>query len=187
MSMPEPLSLAANGLPAAPDKVSTQSFLKFHLEPDMTALLPVQHLVEILKVPLGQITAIPHLPGWIMGVYNWRGEILWMVDLGQLLGLTPWSQQATAAPHYATLVLEAPVEEVPQMTLKRPRLGVVVHRLEDIERLDPDTLQSPPGAVVTDALAPFLKGYWVTAQGDMLSWLDTLAFFAQMPKAHFTL
>jgi len=60
-----------------------QQFLRFHLVPDTTALLPVRQMSEVLTVPIAQVVPIPHTPAWVMGVYNWRGEILWLVDLVQ--------------------------------------------------------------------------------------------------------
>ncbi|GBF83604.1 chemotaxis signal transduction protein [Aphanothece sacrum FPU3] len=69
------------------NRSSLEQFLRFDLVPDTTLMLPVAQLTEVLTVPLGQIVPIPHMPPWVMGIYNWRGEILWMVDLGHLLGL----------------------------------------------------------------------------------------------------
>ncbi len=39
--------------------------------------------------PLGRVTPLPNLPGWLMGVANLRGEIVSVVDLKAFLGLAP--------------------------------------------------------------------------------------------------
>ncbi len=75
--------------PTEDDLNEKEQFLRFHLVPDTTLMLSITQLTEVLTIPVGQIIPIPHMPAWVMGVYNWRGEILWMVDLGQLVGLTP--------------------------------------------------------------------------------------------------
>jgi positive phototaxis protein PixI len=152
-------------------------YLRFHLHPDTNAMLPVAQLTEVLSIPLGQIVAIPHLPAWVMGVYNWRGEILWMVDLGHLLGLTPWYQQGMTASHHRALVLhsgQGNKRDQGQM------LGLVVSGVEDIEWCDPAQIQSPPASAVTASLAPFLRGYWLK-NGEMLVTLDGEAILAAMP------
>ena len=156
-------------------------FLRFHVLPDMTALIPIEQLTEILKVSLPQITPMPHLPEWIMGVYNWRGEILWLIDLGNLIGLTPWYQQENPPSTTSVIILDVcRTTEEDGMSENLP-LGLLVHRVEDIEWLNTDQLQSPPASMVTEELAPFLCGYWLDAQGDMLSLLDGNAILDRMP------
>lgn len=39
--------------------------------------------------PLGRVTPLPNLPGWLLGVANLRGEIVSVVDLEAFLGLAP--------------------------------------------------------------------------------------------------
>ncbi|HEY9652883.1 MAG TPA: chemotaxis protein CheW, partial [Coleofasciculaceae cyanobacterium] len=69
---------------------ASEQFLRFHLLPNTTALLPIEQLTEVLTISRDQVVPIFHMPPWVMGVYNWRGEILWILDLGHLIGLTPW-------------------------------------------------------------------------------------------------
>ena len=82
-----------------------QQFLRFHLMPDTTALLPVHQMTEVVTMAINEVVPIPHLPAWVMGVYNWRGEILWLVDLGHLIGLPPIHQQATGRSTYTAIVI----------------------------------------------------------------------------------
>lgn len=155
-------------------------YLRFHLKPDTNAMLPVAQLTEVLSIPLGQIVPIPHLPAWVMGVYNWRGEILWTVDLGHLLGFTPWYQQAMTSSHHRAIVLHS------AQGTKRDQgkmLGLVVSRVEDIEWCDPAQIQSPPASAVTASLAPFLRGYWLKDNSEMLVTLDGEAILAAMPQS----
>jgi len=153
-----------------------EQFLRCYLVPDALVMLPVSELTEVLKIPVGQITPIPHLPAWVMGVYNWRGEILWMVDLGHLIGLTPWSQQAVSTSSYTAAILS-----VTDGT-ERQTLGLVVTQVQDIELCDPGQIQSPPPSAITPELAPFLQGYWLKSNGEMLACLNPTAILAAMPS-----
>ena len=166
---------------------SQQQFLRFHLEPDTEAMIPVSQLSEVLTIALGQIVPIPHLPPWVLGVYNWRGEILWMVDLGHLLGLTPWHQQSTRRSHYRTIILNGEVgyhEKQKKSGFKsqdrNQMLGLVVSQVEDIEWCNPDDIQSPPTASVNAKLIPFLRGFWVKPNGDIISTLDGQSIVANL-------
>lgn len=90
----------------APNFVGEQ-FLRLYLDSETGALLPITQLTEVLNVPCSQVMPIPHMHSWMMGVYNWRGEILWLVDLAHLVGITPLYQQALTSSSHTVIVLEA--------------------------------------------------------------------------------
>ena len=122
-----------------------EQFLRFRLAPDTTLLLPVTQLTEVITIPLGQIVPIPEMPPWVMGVYNWRGEILWIVDLGALLGLTPWHQQPQVTPIYRSIVLHGGKASQRVPKAQRQHLGAVVTGVDDIEWCNPKEIQSSFG------------------------------------------
>ncbi|NJN59596.1 MAG: chemotaxis protein CheW [Leptolyngbyaceae cyanobacterium SL_5_9] len=158
----------------------TEQFLRLHLFPSATVLLPIQQLSEVLTLPTGRVVPIPHMPAWVMGVYNWRGEILWTVDLGHLCGFTPWYQQATNVSSFPAVVLQA--RSSTAGSARNQMLGLVVSRVEDIEWCDPEMIQPLPRTTVSPQLAPFLRGYWWKAGGDMLAVLDGEAIVRAMPQ-----
>lgn len=173
--LPLPSDLAASS--------ASEQFLRFHLLPNTTAVLPITQVTEVLTIPRGQIVPIFHMPPWVMGVYNWRGEILWMVDLGHLVGLTPWYQQAISAANYTAVVLQVGSKQITATNSKSQMLGLIVNRVEDIEWCNPDGIQSPPASSVTPDLVPFLRGYWLTSNSEMLIVMDGQAILAMMPKS----
>lgn len=162
---------------------TNEQFLRFHLLPDTTALLPMEQLTEVLTIPRSQIVPIFQMPPWVMGAYNWRGEILWMVDLGHLLGLTPWYQQGMSTSAFNAVVLQADTNSTASRNRKSHKLGLVVNRVEDIDWCDPNSIKPPPSSSVTPHLMPFLRGYWLKPNGDMLLLLNGQAIIAAMPRA----
>ncbi|AOY83297.1 MAG: chemotaxis protein CheW [Moorea sp. SIO1G6] len=153
-----------------------QQFLRFHLVPDTTALMPINQLTEVLTIAVGQIIPIAHMPPWVMGVYNWRGEVLWMVDLGHIVGLTPWHQQPVNTSHYTSLVLHIQSHD-PKSVKYNQMLGLVVNRVEDIEWCNPDLIQPLPSSSMNPELAKFLQGYWLKHGGEMLVVFDGKLIF----------
>ena len=152
--------------------------LKFKLYPDTSAMLPIDRITEVVKLQLAQITPIPQLPSWVMGVYNWRGDILWMLDLGQLLGLDSWYlHQHDRASHPAIIL--SPNRQVKDES--KIHLGLVVAGVEDLEHCEPTAIQAV-GAGVNARLSSFLRGYWLKASGEMILALDGQAIAAAMPK-----
>ncbi|MDJ0601336.1 MAG: chemotaxis protein CheW [Crocosphaera sp.] len=184
MVQPEfsPVHSATTSL-ATQERDQLEQFLRFQLVPDTTLLLSVSQLTEVITIPLGQIVPIPQMPAWVMGVYNWRGEILWMIDLGALLGLTPWHQQPQITPIYRSIVLHAGTSSQKVSKTRRQQIGAVVSRVDDIEWCHPNAIQSPPASAVNSSLAPFLRGYWLPPGGEMLVVLDGEAILAAMPKS----
>src|SRR4028119_505422 len=122
LSVQEPLLLPIDSASLQ----ASEQFLRFRLFPNTIALLPVPQLTEVLTIRSSQIVPIFHMPAWVMGVYNWRGEILWMVDLGHLVGLTPWHQQANSSSIYRAIVLQARSNQSTSNKLKSEMLGIVV-------------------------------------------------------------
>ncbi len=164
-----------------------QQFLQFLMEPDTLSMLPMAQLSEVLTIPLGQIIPIPHMPPWVMGVYNWRGEILWMLDLGHLLGLTPWNRQSSSRANYSVIVLNGNGDYDPKNPPRRQNrpernqmLGLVVTKINDIEWCDPDDIQSAPGASVSSLLIPYLRGFWVSPGDEMFVVLNGQAIISQL-------
>lgn len=176
---------AAGALTTAQSAQVGQQFLRFHLPPDTAAMLPVQQITEVLTIPIASVVPIPQMPGWVMGVYNWRGEILWMVDLGQLIGLTPLHQQVTSRSNYTTIVIHSAGQTSDKQTTSktaRKALGLIVSNIEDMEWCNPDEIQSPPLPAITPELVPFLRGYWLKSNGEILVALDGNSIIAGMPQ-----
>jgi positive phototaxis protein PixI len=162
-----------------PDK---EQFLRLYLVPGTAALLPIQQVTEVLTLAPGQIVPIPHMPAWVMGVYNWRGEILWMVDLGHLCGLTPWYQQSISASVHKAVAMNIREDHGRSSRTKGQMLGLVVDRVEDIEWCNVDEIQSLPLSTVNPEFARFLHGFWWKSNDDMLAVLNGEAILRAMPK-----
>jgi purine-binding chemotaxis protein CheW len=62
-----------------------QQYICFYLQNTQFAF-PLQHTLEITYRT--EITPLPNLPDWVLGICNVRGEIISIVDLAQILGLT---------------------------------------------------------------------------------------------------
>lgn len=176
-SMPLPWNVApALGLVPSDPQEPQQQFLSCSLGGGTHVLLPVIHLVEVLNFPLDQVTPIPHLPPWVRGVYNWRGEVLWVVDLGQLIGLPSVSESLGFRPHAQLVIVQGGAGDHPVT------VGILVVQVGDLERCRWGDIQSPPATAVTPELAPFLQGYWLKGDQEVFLCLSVEAMLAAMPQ-----
>jgi positive phototaxis protein PixI len=162
-----------------------QEFLKFHLLPETTVLVPINQLIEVITVPFNQVIPIPELPSWVMGVYNWRGKILWLIDTGDLVGLGAKSEALSLNNTYNVVVLKS--EDTATTTtgndFSYKTLGLVVDRVEEIEWCYSSDIQTPPSTGVNPGFLPFLQGYLIKPAGDIMVIFDGESIMSTMPQS----
>lgn len=156
---------------ASQTQEQTQQFLSFHLPPDAQAMLPTEQLTEILSLAPSQIVPIPDLPPAVMGACNWRGEVLWLVDLGQLLGFEPLHAQGFYHAHYSIIVIHD----------RGKIVGLAVHQVGQMILCDPAQIQSPP-TQITPELTVCLRGCWLRPTGEFFLVLDGMALIESFCK-----
>ena len=64
-----------------------RQLLVFAIETNEFAV-PVENTTEIALVP--ELTRMPNVPEWLMGIINLRGDIVSLVDIKSFLGLGPF-------------------------------------------------------------------------------------------------
>ena len=156
---------------------SKEQFIKFHLKPETTAMLSLQQLTEILTINVKEIVPIFQMPAWVVGVYNWRGEILWLVDFGYLVGLVPCYQQIPTSTQ--TVIVLQPDAET---TGNSNQLGLIVNQVQNIEWCHQDWIQSSLFFKVTPQLLPFLCGYCLKPNGETLAVIDGKTLVSKLQK-----
>lgn len=122
-------------------------------------MVEVESILATLQVPREQIVAIPDMPIWVMGVYNWRGEILWIVDLAQHLDLID--------PVYLP---QSPLISVLITQVENLRMGMIVGQVYDVISFSLEAIDSVPSA--TQALASVLRGAVLDQKGSIFLWLE---------------
>lgn len=146
------------------DQARSEQFLSFKL-PSNLALLATQKLTEVLTLTPQQIVPIPDLNRQIMGVCNWRGEVLWLVDLNAILNGDPLPPlQGT---HYSAIILNHNGQTIGLVISQVTQMVWCSHR--DIQNL-PQTQQTLP--------SPFIQGYWVSPQSETFLVLNAAEIFA---------
>jgi purine-binding chemotaxis protein CheW len=118
---------------------------------------------EVMSVYLDRITPIPNASPFFLGTYNWRGQVIWVADLGQFLG--------------DRILVNANGNEVAVLIVEDQELvmGFAVHAVANTEWLDVNQMSAshdlPP------AMRPFIKGVYALAGPDKaeLRLLDRVA------------
>ncbi|MHC5676447.1 chemotaxis protein CheW [Nostoc sp.] len=152
-----------------------EKFLSFNLGVMDTGVISLQHITEVLQVSLPEICGVPEMPNSVLGIYNWRGEMLWLVDLEAMLGYPPISQGANLLSIMMGIVLEN----------KGKHLGLLVRQLIDIEWLDTKQMKPPTSELFYPESSPFLQGYFINDSDQMIFNLDAITIIqAPMWRIH---
>lgn len=151
-------------------------FLRFSFSRDETALLPLMNIRQVMNVPSQNILPVPAMPDSVVGIYNFRGEMLWLVDLGLQIGqgVTTKGDRLTAQPSFqpasqfsgSSRQLSGRMAIVIQA--QGQSLGLLVPDVMDIESHHPKQLQPPAIDLFPPGLLPFMQGYLVRSSSPVL-------------------
>jgi positive phototaxis protein PixI len=137
-------SLDALGLDPLPPETNLSKLLRFPLGVQESALLPLEQIAEIIQVNLAEILPVPEMPSCVLGICNWRTEMLWLLDLNHLVGYPSLTAAGT------------PVAIV--VTVNEYAVGLVVKQVDDIELHDLQQLQRSAPGLFPPKLLPFVLG-----------------------------
>jgi positive phototaxis protein PixI len=157
-----------------------QQFLRFSLASGMTLLVEIDRVVELISIPIERVVPMPHLPSAVKGVYNWRGEILWIVDLSGLLGVAAPPQSYRSLQPTIVMGERATVERSFTVSADRDRtqaIGFIVKEIAEIEYYDAERIRSPLPDWIDPNLAKWLRGWWESTSGEIFLILDVSAIF----------
>ncbi|HEY9642674.1 MAG TPA: chemotaxis protein CheW [Coleofasciculaceae cyanobacterium] len=141
-------SPGSEGTPLDPSPETRQRLLRFSLDHQDSALLPLAQIAEILRLAIAEIVPIPDLPHWVLGIYNWRGEMLWLIDFNALVGYPSIAQQQQRTTSVFGMVVQD----------QQQALGFIVPQVQDIELHDLQELQPAVANLFSPDFLPFVLG-----------------------------
>jgi|GEM_PF-743745 len=122
-----------------------KKYLRFMVGDRLTTLLALDNIREVVKISSQKVLAVPHTPDWLMGIYDWRGDLVWLTDLNRLLGFG----RSSLAIGGMMISLQ-----VQQRTL-----GLFIPQVEEIEQHAADRIQAPVPGLLPSHLLPYVQGY----------------------------
>jgi positive phototaxis protein PixI len=142
-----------------------QKFLSFNLGVKDTAVISLEHITEVMQISLAEICGVPQMPSSVIGIYNWRGEMLWLVDVEEMLGYSPLFYSANMLSKMMAIVLQ----------IDGKSLGLLVRHLMDIESLDSRQIKPTSGELFSPEISSFLQGYFINPADELIITLDAAA------------
>jgi purine-binding chemotaxis protein CheW len=133
--------------------------LRFEVPSGNEFALPASGVREVMSVFLDRITPIPNASPFLLGTYNWRGQVIWVADIGQFLG--------------DRVLVNADQNEISVLIVEEQEIvmGFAVHAVANTEWLDVKQMHTATNIPI--AMNGFIKGVYAMA-GDKPSELRLL-------------
>lgn len=138
--------------------------LRFDVPSGNEFALAASGVREVMSVYFDRITPIPNASPFLLGTYNWRGQVIWVADLGQFLG--------------DRVLVNTNQNEVSVLIVEDRELimGFAVHTVANTEWLDVNNMVATDRNV-PEAMRSFVKGVYATSNTERpeLRLLDRVA------------
>lgn len=141
------------------EQLPGESYIRFQLTPESEALFSMEWVSESLIVSSKQVTPIPNLPEFFLGLIGKGDRVFCLVDLAHLLKLP---SPILSSRYYQTIVIRVNQNfqdlGLSDSSINREiLLGLAVHRIQGTSRLQPEDLLSTVGEDLSN-LTPYLQG-----------------------------
>lgn len=135
------------------------SYLRLQLNSQLLALIDLNQVQESFVIPSREITTIPNVPDYVLGLMTSRSEVFFALDLAHLIGLSP---EIINCRQYQVIVVKTSVadessKETSEQSDNPSFLGLVVNRILGVSRFIYDDFDSSNKDIPTE-LSPFVYG-----------------------------
>lgn len=130
-------------------------YLRFQLTNEINALLDLSYIQESLTIDSSQITAVPNLPEYVVGMMSSRNQVFLALDLAHLAGFSP---ETINQRQYQTIVAQINSGKNNLQSNEVNLYGLTVKSIQGISRILPEQFNSATTSV-PDTLRPFVTGF----------------------------
>lgn len=145
-------------------------YLRFQLTDKITALIDLSYVQESIIVDSTQITLVPNLPEYVMGLMSSQNQVFLALDLAHLAGFAP---ETINQREYNIVVAKVALEQNNLPTDGFDLYGLTVKRILGVSRILPEQFDSSMVSV-PEILRPFVRGSIKESQvgsEELQSWL----------------
>lgn len=126
------------------------------------ALLDAEIVTEVITISTEDILSVPQMFYCVLGIYGWRSEMLWIVDLENLLGYPPPLGENNANQELLVMVVQ----------IQGQSIGLVVSGIDNLIEHDLSKFKSSSPEIFSEDVLPFLHGYFTSLDNDIIMLID---------------
>jgi purine-binding chemotaxis protein CheW len=126
--------------------------------------LPAFGVREVISTLADRITPIPNASPCLLGTFNWRGQVIWIADLGQFLG--------------DSLLVNVDRGEVSLLVVEEQEtvMGFAISNVADTEWLKINQMAITQS--IPEGTSAFVKGEYSLGEGKFLHLLDQVSILS---------
>ncbi|MEM1170951.1 MAG: chemotaxis protein CheW [Cyanobacteria bacterium P01_H01_bin.35] len=151
---------------------SSQQFISLEVTKTVEVILSTRELDEVITLDHRTILQIPGMPTVVVGVFQWQGEILWLVDIAYLMGFEPLLSTGYYEQKF----------RVVKVKFRDSYLGILVQKvgnLIDVKSKDISTIEKQK---TNSLVEKFLQGTCKNSAGEKKMILDIEAIIEYIEK-----
>ncbi len=131
------------------------------------ALLDAEVVTEVITISSEDILPVPQMFYCVLGIYSWRSEMLWIVDLENLLGYPPPLWEESTNRELLVMVVQ----------FQGQSIGLVVSGIDNIIEHDLQQFKPSSPELFSEDVLPFLHGYFTSKNNDIVMLIDAEEIF----------
>lgn len=155
------------------DQSQVSRFLAFRLCQDIEVMVEIAVVLATLDVSRDRIMPMPGMAAWVLGSYNWRGEILWVADLPQFL--RPMDRQTDP-----TAISDSGWHSIVVIQTDGLALGIAVEKVYEVRSFSQNAVHPQSELSIRQILRPFISGSVIDETGSLYPLLDMKIICEQM-------
>ena len=170
------LSLSTN-IAEGSDSKQIRKFLQFQLGTNEKtyqsssrgdiALLDAEVVTEVITISSEDFLPVPQMFYCVLGIYSWRSEMLWIVDLENLLGYPPPLSEEATNQELLVMVIQ----------FQGQSIGLVVSGIDNLIELDLQQFKPSSPELFSEDVMPFLHGYFTSQNNEIVMLIDAEEIF----------
>lgn len=131
------------------------------------ALLDAEVVTEVITISPNDILPVPQMFYCVLGIYGWRSEMLWIVDLENLLGYPPPLDENNPQKELLVMVVQVQGQSI----------GLVVSGIDNLTEHDLSKFKPSSSEIFSEDVLPFLHGYFTSPDNDIIMLIDAEEIF----------
>ncbi|NEQ98848.1 MAG: CheW domain-containing protein [Cyanothece sp. SIO2G6] len=171
MQMETPAERLRSLLPQvfAPQPKEGELFVKLQVVPQVIVSIPLVSIAEVSLVMASEITPIPNMPDSVLGLFNTKGYVFWLIDLAYFLG---FSSTLSRVKSYEMVMVRAIPKQhsddaTPTTNSSEQLIGLAVHHIQGSFRMPASDIQTSDAGMksrITSELLAYVDAYILNTQ-----------------------
>ncbi len=159
-------------MPKQPLLSSSTQFISLEVTKTLEVILSTRELDEVITLDYRTILQIPGMQTVVAGVFQWHGEILWLVDIAYLMGFQPLLSTGYYQQKF----------RVVKVKFRDSYLAILVQKVGKLINIESQEISAGKPQKINSVVEEFIRGTWTNSAGEKKMILDIEAIIEYIEK-----